>query len=61
MVGMLEPSFLFSSAKIALYAMRVKSKRLFCNIFKRMLLIYNMLQQRLHGRFQILNALSTGT
>ena len=45
MVSMLEPSFRFSFAKIAFYTMRVKHKRLLCNIFKRKLLIYNMLQQ----------------
>ena len=45
MVSMLEPSFRFSFAKIAFYAMRVTHKRLLCNIFKRKLLIYNMLQQ----------------
>ena len=42
MVSMLEPSFRFSFAKIAFYTMRVKHKRLLCNIFKRKLLIYNM-------------------
>lgn len=35
MVSMLEPSFRFSFAKIAFYTMRVKHKRLLCNIFKR--------------------------
>ena len=39
MVSMLEPSFRFSFAKIAFYTMRVKHKRLLCNIFKRKLLI----------------------
>ncbi len=33
MVSMLEPSFRFSFAKIAFYTMRVKHKRLLCNIF----------------------------
>mgnify|MGYP007065302053 CR=1 FL=1 len=50
MVSMLEPSFRFSFAKIAFYTMRVKHKRLLCNIFKRKLLIYNMLQQCFHCR-----------
>lgn len=61
MVSMLEPSFQFSFAKIAFYTMRVKPKRLLCNIFKRKLLIYNMLQQRLYFRLQVFNALSTST
>lgn len=61
MVSMLEPSFRFSFAKIAFYTMRVKHKRLLCNIFKRKLLIYNMLQQCFHCRLQVFNALSTGT
>ena len=39
MVSMLEPSFRFSFAKIAFYTMRVKHKRLLCNIFKRKLFI----------------------
>ena len=59
MVSMLEPSFQFSFAKIAFYAMRVKHKRLLCNIFKRKLLIYNMLQQCFHCRLQVFNVLST--
>ena len=58
MVSMLEPSFRFSFAKIAFYTMRVKHKRLLCNIFKRKLLIYNMLQQCFHCRLQVFNALS---
>ena len=53
MVSMLEPSFRFSFAKIAFYTMRVKHKRLLCNIFKRKLLIYNMLQQCFHCRLQV--------
>ena len=59
MVSMLEPSFRFSFAKIAFYAMRVKHKRLLCNIFKRKLLIYNMLQQGFHRRIQIFNCFAT--
>ena len=59
MVSMLEPSFRFSFAKIAFYTMRVKHKRLLCNIFKRKLLIYNMLQQCFHCRLQVFNALNS--
>jgi len=61
MVSMLEPSFRFSFAKIAFYTMRVKHKRLLCNIFKRKLLIYNMLQQGFHRCIQIFNCFATGT
>ena len=58
MVSMLEPSFQISFAKIAFYTMRVKHKRLLCNIFKRKLLLYNTLQQCFYLCLQVFNALS---